>query len=489
MALSSNGVVEYGDQSTIKGLCENNGGIVYLYAQWEKVEYYISYEMNGGVMVDGGNYPLNTYNITENCEISDPQYASYPEYNHFVGWYEDKEFNNPFANDLSENPRDITLFAKWDLCTVYTTIDSSPWQPSGRVIFDWRNEKNTDLLKHTGRFVYNNRYNNFDVIADELVLIGTPQQVFNNLIFVLCCYGKGSSALIRFVDFKYVTNASAAIDLYADEGVNLTIDITGDCSIGTSYGGGNLIALGGRNLTLCGTGKLVLTAGNGNDGANGARYNSSYSWKDATNGGTYNCGSYGGDGANGNVGGSCIIAGNLNVKGIELVATAGSGGAGGSGGNGEGSNGNGTNQAGAGGRGGDGGAGGVAIKVANTVTIKDSKCTIKAGAGGTAGEGGHGGEGAKKNNHDYGGNGGAGGTGGSGGNAIQCNEAEIACKNGSTFIGGNATKGGVGGAMGTGWKDSANDGKPGDSGSIGLAYKIASIKQLSNVSSTNGELV
>lgn len=257
-ATSADGDVLYGDKATVKNLTTEDGAIVYLFAKWEKLDYRISYEFNGGAKINGGNYPHEFYNIEEDCTISDLQYSSYPEYNHFLGWYEDAEFTKLFANDLNENPRDIELFAKWDLCAIYTSIDSSPWNvdynsaPSGRIIMDWRSETDTNLLNHTKRWAPNNRYNNFDIYVSEVIFIGKPDQLFTNMRMYLCGYPKDKKLTIKFVNFKFISNENQAISLFKDEGIDFTIEVFGECSIASSNAGSGVISLSDRDLKIIG---------------------------------------------------------------------------------------------------------------------------------------------------------------------------------------------------------------------------------------------
>ena len=115
------------------------GKSVKLYAHWTPNKYTIKYETKNGYL--SGSYTTEYTVESEKIEIPTPQYKSYPEYNHFICWYEDEAKTVKFKADLKTRPRNVTLYADWDLCTTYNTIDSTPYKtPEGRVIIDWSNE-------------------------------------------------------------------------------------------------------------------------------------------------------------------------------------------------------------------------------------------------------------------------------------------------------------------------------------------------------------
>lgn len=402
---------------------------VELFAKWQANEYTVTYNFNGGVKVVGGNYPI-TYTVETVTTISNPQYATYPEYNHFVGWYENADCTTVFDNDLAKKPKNVELFAKWDLCVVYSSIDSAPFEVAeNRVIFDWRGESNTNLLQHTARVVRNGRYHNFDICPTnkELVLMGTTEQTFTNLVFTLCCVGSENNLTIRLNNFSFKTNyQSFAIGLYECSETNITLDVSGNCAIGTLADGGNIINVSTANLTILGSGNLTITAGNGAPGQN--------------------------DGDNGGNGGVGIIANNLiiNTYGC-LTVNGGNGGNGHNGANGIGASSY-TDSGAAGGDGGAGGNGGDAINVANMVNIITEENTyLFGGAGGTGGNGGNGGNGVTyqgqgpTNIHSTPGNGGAAGNGGAGGNGGKGGAK------GSCGTGGNGGSQGTPGKAGCFW--------------------------------------
>lgn len=426
-ATSADGDVLYGDKATVKNLTTADGAIVYLFAKWEKVDYRISYEFNGGVKIDGGNYPVDYYNIEEDCTISDLQYSSYPEYNHFLGWYEDAEFTKPFANDLNENPRDIELFAKWDLVICYNTLEETPKISAigdrNRVIIDWSGYpagtyNYSAAIDPDGDNVRNEGGNtNLEVSNSitEIYFIGNSRVTFTGLSIVLCLFDDGQTLNLKFKDFKF-QGTSNTIWGYECKNFNLNMEFIGDNEISSSSGSA-LSQL--ANTEITGSGNLSIS------GANGG------------NGGQY---AAGGDGQ---------VAISVNVL---IINTSGTmtikGGNGGNGGNTSSDTGraNSLRTAGSGGNGAD--------------AISCTSCTIIGNVAIKAGNGGNGGYGYKtKNNAGIGGNGGNGGHGIRYSNTYSVSNS-VSSSGGSAGAGGNAQK----------WNVWGGDQKKGSNGGEGSAY-------------------
>ena len=416
--------------------------------------------------------------------------------------------------------------------TVYNSIDGTPWATSGRVIIDWSRESNTDVANHTNRNIGkdNDRYHNLDIDGangtKEVIFIGNPGQVFTNFGMYLCNFGEGQQLTLRFVDFNFVTNQPTAINTYYGHGVDLTIDVSGNCSIETSTSGGSIISGGEespiKNLTFTGDGTMTITAGRGADGTEGLSIKHIVSVLGQTT--TW----YRGD--NGNNGGDGIVVENLTIDmlGGVLTVYGGNGGNGASGNNGangqDGTNitqdrdssdaagGDGT--AGEDGdHGGNGGHGGNAISVTNKLIIKDGSIKLfggqggNGGAGGKGGDGGHGGKAANSSlgNGGAGGNAGNGGPGGSGGlsgEGIKAADVSIisgtvkiyVCDNGNGGAGGNGGDGGNGGAAGsymlnwfTGYK-SGYGGKGGNAGNGGAGGETGLMTSGISASTVNSNI-
>lgn len=474
------------------------GETITLYAQWTPNNYSITYEPNGGILPE--NSPMSYTVEDAQINLPTPSYSSYPEYNHFLGWYEDPGLTVPYTDDYKTNPRNLTLYAKWDLCTVYNTIDSTPRSTSaaGRLIIDWRNEIDTNMLNHENRIVDDGRYNNIDITSKtkEVIFIGKEDMTFTNLCLHLCTFSEGQKLTVRFVNFNFVSNESTAIGLYEDNGVDLTIDVTGKSSITTSYASGSILGLPDeiiRTLTFTGDGDLTLKGGNGaggstsgaaggnggvavyaqsiignmsgtldvwgGNGGNGAAgaAGTSYAGKTA---GTGSKGSNGGDGGAGGAGGngaSAIVTTDIQINSGTVTCHSGNGGNGGYGGNGgvgqnggHGSNGSGIMLAanggdgGAGGKGGAGGNGGAKGTAAPAVVASNDlsaePITMTNGTDGITGNGGNGGNGGR------GGNGGN--ANGSIGDAGQAGNGGAGGNGGSGCYGGNGGNGGRGGNKG-----------------------------------------
>ncbi len=353
---------------------------------------------------------VTSYNVDGNdVIIYDPTRG---DYDYFLGWYEDENFTIPFNNDLKDNPRDVTLYTKWDVATYYDSIDETPWStPAGRVVIDWSKEADTNLLNHTNRSVMDKRYNNIDISAasEEIIFIGNESKTYDNFMMNLCRFSDGQKLTISFVNFNFVTNGNTAICLWEDSGVDLTIDVIGSCSIKSSYPSGNIIGRSDtvvNNLTFTGNGSMNIIAGSGTDGQSA--------------------------GASGTDGGIAVYATtmSMNMNGI-LNITGGTGGngiAGKAGDKGNSYRGHGSNDCGDrtatgdGADGGDGtdgcdggnaGKGGFAYAI-NNLIINSGSLTATGGQSGNAGAGGAGGDGGR--GQDTGGWWGTAGDGGDGGN-------------------------------------------------------------------------
>lgn len=392
--------------------------------------YTIDYETNGGVFLEDGSYPTS-YMIRNDVyipsTISTLEYASAPEYNRFVGWYEDAEFTVPFnVNTLKTNPRNLTLYAKWEweTFTVYSSIDETPENiGGGRIVIDWSNETDTDISNHTTRVVSGTKYNNININSGtvDVIFIGDPSKTFSNFHISLCNFKSGENITLKFVNFKYSTDENDAISVSEDLGSTISIEVTGECSIGTTCAGGNIINTPDNNVNIAGSGSLSIIAGKGADGSN--------------------------YGSSGSAGGTGILAHDLNVKINSLVVN------GGNGGNGK-SNKDDATQSNDKRYGGNGASGGNAITCCS--------CNLIGNITLTGGNGGNGGYGHKTANKP-----GEGGDGGNGGNGItytaDCYYESATINGGSGGNGGGAQN----------WNWIGNDKKPGSSGKNGTAvYKV-----------------
>lgn len=290
-------------------------------------------------------------------------------------------------------------------------------------------------------------YNTITILntTSEVIFIGDSTKTFTNLCLIISGFTYEQKLKLTFNNFKFSSNASAAISEPNGSCTTLEIQSIGDCSIGTTYYGGNVIDVPSEALLFAGAGDLILTAGNGADGQ--ANLN-------------------GGNGA------AAIIVNalTLNTQGTLTVI-------GGNGGDaynrpawnngGDGSDGY---------AGYTGGNGGNAV-TAKEVTVISSNCTIKGGVGG------RGGDGSECNSSMLHGNrkGGNGGRGGSGGNALETTRLIIDDATVAELIGGAGGDGGNrGGIHPTMW--GASCGEQGVGGNGGLALKVNGEQNISDQS-------
>ena len=410
---------------------------VVINAVYTAIPYTITYITNGAIQ---NNY-TDTYTVEDTIvlpKLTDD--SIYYEYNYHIGWFYDAECTEEFNEDLTLNPRDITLYAKWDRCMVYASIDSTAWCiESERVIIDWRNEEDTNLLNHTERDTLGTgRYDNIDIrpSTKEIIFIGDPNKVYQNFLMHICFFESNQELKLTFVNFRFVTDAEAAIKVYDDNGVKLEIEFVGFCTIGTACYGAGIINMPENDITITGSGEVKLGAALGTPGS--------------------------GDGGNGGNGGTAIKAKNLTIdmEGSLLAY-------GGDGGNGaKGTNANGGDLGETGHTGGSGGSGGFAINT-NTLIFKNGTATI---IGGNGGAGGRGGDGDTDDSwFDKGGNGGTGGRGGDGAEAVLgIIELDIA-ENSKAVLNIRGGDSGSGGSGGSGHGRGLN----GDPGSNGANPKLA----------------
>ena len=485
---------------------------IVIHARWELLEFSITYHSNGGVLPDEC---VTRYTVeSENVVISDVPYNKYPEYNLFAGWYEDSDLSVPFKNDLRANPRNIDLYAKWDLCIEYDITNTPSQIEAERVIIDWSEAPDEFYECTQGLYLHG---------VSKILIIGNKSTVYTDLNIILSrdtSMPNDTELCIKDLNMNgcvYKTTGSEPIDLVLMcLGENSVIASVGECAIA---GFTDLHILGEGNLSIFGgNGEKTTVAGHeGNDGASGIIADIvnvellgtlKVYGGDATNGTNASSRNSGGNGGNGGV---AIFCKQLNVSNnSSVIAQGGNGGNGGNGGDGtNGDNGrsgnsatdnggwncnasdgqkggNGTDGA----KGGNGGHGGAAVK-ADTFKNESTAVSLIGGNGGNGGNGGiggNGGNGGRGGADDWwgpglnepgdggnGGKGGRGGNGGVGGNrgfALDCaqpEDVEASLTDGSLGKGGLGGKGGSGGEGGNGGDGGANgsNGSKGSKGSDG----------------------
>lgn len=403
----------YSDNEPVVNLTAVNNDSVTLYAQWKPITYTITFVENGGKNVEDIEYTVTEVNA---LSFPDMKYDSaYEMYIPFVDWFVDEDCTMPFINDLSTNPRSITLYAKWNLCTIYNDMSTTFNAEAERIIIDWANATDTDVASVRGDGVLS-----VANTVKELILIGNADLTYTNFSILLEGFEKDQELTVRFIDFNYISNVDGAIKTAGtDSGMLLTLEVNGVCSIKTSVMSGTVIKDFANTLTFIGDGEMTIVAGDGTTNTNGgsaisvARLdikmdaNGKLNVVGGKGGNGYNgaCGASqgtnGGGGAQGASGGSAINVDSLMLYNGIVEVTGGNGGNGGNGGccnpdwmaKEHGGN---------GGKGGDGGLGVSAI----TISVEGGQLTVKGGNGGIGGKAG----GVYKNQS----NGVAGGTGAGG---------------------------------------------------------------------------
>lgn len=426
----------YSNLENVMNLVTSDGGSLTLYAQWDTITYTIKYNLNGGSYQNGETYSVS-YTVEDLPTIPDLIYPTHPMYNTFEGWYEDSIFSTPLNRaTLTSSPRNLNLYAKWNLCKEYNYMSTTPDVTDTRVLIDWSNATSTDVAATRGNGVLS-----VANTVKELIIIGNPDLTYTNFSISLVDFAANQELVVCFDNFNFTTNVDGAIKTNGtDNGMILTIDVHGTCSINTSVAGGSIIKGFTNTLNFIGDGQITITGGTGGNGADGVT--------------TKKC-ERGASGGNGSTGATTISASKIVVnENVTLIVFGGNGGKGGNGGNGWSALSVGDSQ---GGHAGAGGNGGDAIS-ANSITI-NSGCIIA--TGGSGGKGGTGGKGDQYGSDDA--NGGNGGDGGDGG--CSYNSSCIIVDN----PGSSSFKPGAAGAAGNGGSGDGSDGHSGSNGSDGDA--------------------
>lgn len=95
--------------------------VITLVAQWEEIEYTITYITNGGNITSEAKDYDSAY-TAQNTSIKLPQ-ISFTGYD-FGGWYEDSDFSVQFSGSKPEQLKNLVLYAKWDIQTFTVTISA-----------------------------------------------------------------------------------------------------------------------------------------------------------------------------------------------------------------------------------------------------------------------------------------------------------------------------------------------------------------------------
>ncbi len=368
------------------------------YAKWKDITFNISYVPNGGVL--SGTYTQQyiwseTLNVTLPTVTYGGVAAAYQPYYHFEGWFEDAALTVPFANDLRENPRPLTLYAKWDkVDATYVGEGNIPTSTitADRVIID--------LSAHTG----STNCLKFLTLTDvsELIFIGNSQATYQSLFLTVADYHTTKHLTVQLVNMNVKGNISGGFNR-SDLVVELRT--VGDSSITAPLGASAI--LGFDELVLSGTGNLTVIGGEGFYGSNGSNVTIGHNSFPTP-----------GNGTAGDNGVMAIDCSSITVDSEgSITVIGGKGGNGGNGGNVNGvSNSDGQPRLPAGGNGGNGGNGAAPLLLENLRVLSCAELTLRHGDGGNGGKGGKGGDAHEIDDGkpDYGGHGGRGGAGGSG---------------------------------------------------------------------------
>lgn len=107
------------DGAKFKNLTADNNKTVKLYAQWKKITYTITYELDGGVMTEEN--PAVYDAETETFQLKDPVKTGYV----FLGWYTEPSFTNKITQITKGTKINYTLYAKWELIRYSIAFDGN----------------------------------------------------------------------------------------------------------------------------------------------------------------------------------------------------------------------------------------------------------------------------------------------------------------------------------------------------------------------------
>lgn len=248
--------------------------------------YYVQYDANGGE----GTMLSSAFRVAENETLQPNEFERMGYV--FAGWSTSPNgsveyCDNATVSAIAQSKEVVQLYAVWkvdpysigqyvatgsvvtdsdnsDSYTVYNTIASTPVSITGRVIVDWRNDANTNLLNYpekgtNGRLDISNN-------TTEILFIGSTGKTYSNLCLQLNDFEEDQTLVLRFVNFNFESNAATAICTYNGSAVNLTIDVIGSSSIKSTKASGSVIGTEAapiENLHFVGTGVMQLIAGDG----------------------------------------------------------------------------------------------------------------------------------------------------------------------------------------------------------------------------------
>ncbi len=109
----------YKNKAAIKTLATKKDQVITLYAQWQIVNYKITYRKNGGKLPSSviGSYNFKTKTFT----LPKPTRKGYD----FDGWYKDKKWKHRVDQLKRGSTGNLTVYAKWVKCTRQPSADSA----------------------------------------------------------------------------------------------------------------------------------------------------------------------------------------------------------------------------------------------------------------------------------------------------------------------------------------------------------------------------
>lgn len=109
----------YANKEDVKNLTSKKNKTITLYAQWTKKSYTITYELNGGVMLEEN--PTVYYADTKTFQLKAPEREGYT----FKGWYTEADFKNKITQIKKGARKNYKLYAKWQVNSYTVQFDGN----------------------------------------------------------------------------------------------------------------------------------------------------------------------------------------------------------------------------------------------------------------------------------------------------------------------------------------------------------------------------
>ncbi len=115
----------YTNKCKVKGLSMDNGATVKLYAQWQLIDYKITYSLNGGT--NSEENPATYQVVTDTITLKSPTRTGYT----FSGWYSDKKFKTKVTAIKKGSTGNKTFYAKWTANKYKVAFDKNDPEATG----------------------------------------------------------------------------------------------------------------------------------------------------------------------------------------------------------------------------------------------------------------------------------------------------------------------------------------------------------------------